>query len=119
MIFDLSGAIATLGTGTYVVTRRVAAAPVGGRRAAPATSTISILASVQPATGLVVSRLPEGKRNREAMTLFTVTELKTAQDGNEPDLIVVDGGIFEVESVERWANAGNFYEVVLTRVPAT
>lgn len=119
MLFDLSNAITTLASGTYAVTRRSGSSYSAGRLVVGTGTAISIIASVQPATGLVVRRLPEGKRNREAMTLWTKTELKTAQAAQLCDLIVIDGGTFEVESVQRWAALGNFYECVVLRLDET
>lgn len=118
---DLSGAILMLSSGTYDAFRRVPEIPeyVRGVRQPSVTTTFTITASVQPASGLVVSRLPEGKRNRETMVVYTTVELVTAQLSNEPDLIHIDGGSFEVESCQRWDKLGNYWEAVVTRVPGT
>lgn len=117
--FDLSGAILMLSSGNYNVVRREPPVYVSGRRQAPAQTTIPIIASVQPASGFVVERLPEGKRDRETIMLFTRTRLQTANPNEEADLVYVDDGIFEVEACRRWNRLGNFYECVLTRRPAT
>lgn len=116
---DMSDAIVLTATNSYTVTRRTAAAPVGGIRVAPTTTTLTILASAQPASGQVIQRLPEGKRDRETMVLYTKTQLLVLDATHEPDLVAVDGGTFEVDSCKRWAAAGNFYEAVITRAPGT
>lgn len=119
MYFNLAPAVLAMSSGTYTVTRRSGPSYSAGRRVAPTGSSITIVASVQPASGLVVRRLPEGKRNREAMSVFAQTELKSAQAAQEPDLIAIDGGSFEVESVSRWNKLGNYYEAVVLRVDGT
>lgn len=118
-IEDLCDVVDLLASGTYVVRRRSPPAFVGGRKIPPTESAFSITASIQPASGQVVLRLPEGKRNREAMTVFCCVQLKTGELGQEPDLVAIDGGSFEVESVKRWAALGNYYEAIVTRRPGT
>lgn len=116
---DLCDVVDMLASGTYTVTRRAPPAFVRGRRAPPLQAVFTTLASVQPAGGQAVQRLPEGKRNRETMIMFCCVQLKTAETGQEPDLVAIDGGSFEVESVERWAALGNYYRAVVTRRPGT
>lgn len=120
-MIDLSGAVLMMNSGTYAGTRRTPQTPayVGGVLQPFLEDTLEIVASFQPASGLTVDRLPEGKRNRETMEGYTMVELKSAETGGVPDLIYIDGGTFEVESVRRWDKLGNYWEVVLTRVPAT
>jgi hypothetical protein len=113
MIEDMSDAVALLTSGTYTVTHRTASAYTDGRRTAPTTSTESITASVQPASGRDIQRLPEGKRDRETIVIFTATQLKVGLAGaQEADLISVNGSSFEVTTVEPWAALGNFYRCV-------
>ncbi len=116
---DLSGAVLMLASGNYNVVRREPPVYVSGRRQEPAHTTIPIIASVQPASGFVVERLPEGKRDRETIMLYTRTRLQTANTVEEADFVYIDGGTFEVETVQRWNRLGNFYECVLTRRPGT
>ncbi len=115
---DMSDAILLCSSGDYDVFRRSPIEYVAGRRATPAVTAIPITASVQPASGQVVQRLPEGKRDRETMVVYTQVELKIAGADQECDLIRVDSAMFEVESCQRWAKLGNFYECVITRKPA-
>jgi hypothetical protein len=116
---DMSDVIEMLASGTYTVTRRSPPAFLAGRRQPPIEAVFTTIGSVQPASGQVVDRLPEGKRNHEAMTMWCQVQLKTAEAGQEPDVVAIDGASFEVESCKRWAALGNYYEAVLTRRPGT
>ena len=116
--FDMSDAIACLASGCYTVTRSSTTTVVNGRRAAPATSTFEIVASIQPATGRDMKRLPEGIRTTEIMTVFTSTELFQAlpESAREADRVAIDGGSFEMQVVERWAALGNYWRCVVARI---
>lgn len=116
---DLCDVIDLLASGVYTVTRRSPPAYSGGRRLPPLQAVFTTRGSVQPASGLEIKRLPGGKSNRETMVIFSCIELKTAELGQEPDQIAIDGGVFEVESVQRWAALGNYYRAIVTRRPGT
>lgn len=120
LVGDLSDVIELLASGCYVVTRRGVTTRVAGRRVAPVSTTFEIVASVQPASGRDIARLPEGQRSSEVMTIFTKTELRPAQPelGTEPDRVAIDGGVFEVASVQRWNKLGNFFKATAVRVLA-
>ena len=117
---DMADVIALLASGTYTVTRPGPTGLASGRRVAGVTTSFSIVASVQPASGRQMDRLPEGLREREGMTLWTTTDLRTAQvaSGIEADLVSIDGSTFEVVAIDRWASLGNYYRATVTRVPA-
>lgn len=116
---DLSDAVALLSTGSYVVTRRGPSGYSDGIRVPPDTEALTIVASVQPLSGQEVRRMAEGKRDREAMAVYTATELRGSGSAFEPDLIAIDGAVFEVDKVERWAAAGNYYRAVVLRKAGT
>lgn len=78
-------------------------------------STFSILACAQPLNGRDLMRLPEGMREREAMALWTRTELRGKLADNDPDSVVIDGDTYEVTTVKRWANLGNYYRAVVVK----
>lgn len=118
-LVDLSGAIDVNKSGTYTVTRYDGTEYDGGRELEPGTSTLEITASVQPATGQDLKRLPEGQRDEEALMLFTAVELRGGSGGRRPDTVLIDGGTFQVANVQRWQPLGNFYEVLLTRQAGT
>ena len=106
---DLAGLIADFATGSYTVTRRAAATTDGhGRNVAGATSSISIVAAVAPASGRDLLRLPEGRRANETRMVLTATALLVGGQGaaNEADLISIDGASWEVQHVEVWRQPG-------------
>lgn len=88
--------------GAYTVTRRAAGTYPGGVATPGTPSTITIEAAVQPLAGRDLKRLPEGRRAEEARTVFTVTELLVGGENqpHEADLISIDGGLYEVSSVQ-------------------
>jgi hypothetical protein len=114
-LMDLSSVILSLSSGTYVVTRRSASAYTNGLLDAPTTSTFSATGSMQPASGRDLQRLEEGMRTREARVFWTPTLLQTAETGG-PDTIAADGDTWEVSNVERWAELGQYWKVILLKV---
>ena len=117
MIADLADVIALCASGTYSVTRRAAPTVVNGYAVPGATSTLSITASVQPAPGRALDLLPEGYRNRGGLLCFTATVLRTAQAGQVPDLVTVDGVQHEAVQIAGWEALGNYQAVMLVRLP--
>lgn len=99
----LRGAIASLSTGTYTVTRRAPDTRVQGRTVEGSESTFSIVASVQPVSGRELRDLPEGERGDETIVIYTVTEVRS---GANPDEIEVDGSRFVIVKCERWKSFG-------------
>ena len=112
---DLSGVITSLATGTYTVTRCTAVAYTDGRLGAPTTSTFTITGCVQPLGGRELQRLPEGLREAELLQIFTPTELRTAAPGLLADSVAINGGNWEVQSVERWQELGAYWRAVVSR----
>lgn len=102
----LRGVIASLQTGTYTVTRRAAGAYVDGRYQPGATSTVEIVASVQPVTGRTLQDLPEGQRGEETRVVYTETEIRSHGPGIEPDRITLDGETWICIRSERWQGLG-------------
>lgn len=112
------------GPGTYVVTRRAAGAVVNGRYARGAvTSTFSITAVVQSATGM--QRIVPGKDMHahadgqtvdDTYELHTETPLLTRSASNEPDFVTIEGADWVVMRVERWEMTGDvFYRAIVAR----
>lgn len=117
-IMDLSPTVLDLASGTYTVTRYSGAGGYGsdGIFAAPATSTFTIEASVQPVRGRELQRLPEGLRSEEVRAIFTPTALRCAAPGQLPDRISIGGESWQVEVVEDWSDLGNYYRAVARKV---
>jgi hypothetical protein len=115
---SVAGAIRALKTGTYTVTRRTQVAPVLGRAQAPTTTTLSVDACIQPATGKQLQRLPEGLRHAEVIAIWTETELKTAAQGTTqlPDLISYKSASYQVQDVKDYSDSGGFYEALAIKV---
>lgn len=109
---DLSAVIDALQTGTYTVTRPAASSYTAGVLDTPGTSTLTITACVQTATGRDLKRLPEGRRTDELKAVFTATQLHTQESGQGADLISIDGDMYEVQTVERWDTSGAYFKAL-------
>ncbi len=97
------------GAGTYVVTRRIKSAFVAGRAVPdPSPTMLQIIASVQPATGRDLLRLPEARRDNETRVVFTVTALQSGGQNAtyEADIVTLGGAPWEVQHVESWVQPG-------------
>lgn len=105
---DLSSLVDSFATGTYTVTRRTAAGYLRGVANPTTDETFAIRASVQPATGKDLLRLPEGRRADETRIIFTTTQLLIGDEGltTEADTVSIDGQNWEVQHVESWLQAG-------------
>lgn len=115
---DAFGLIADFATnGSYQVTRRPRGGYVNGVATVGATSTFMIQASVQPASGKDLERLPEGRRSLSTMVIFTTTKLVTGGQSspNDADLVLIEGAPWEIQHVEQWAQqgeTGTFYRCI-------
>src|ERR1700742_262514 len=96
-----------LTNGNYQVTRRVACSFVKGIAQPSTGRLITIQASVQPATGKDLLRLPEGRRSNQTRVVFTTTQLYTGDQADvyAADLISIDGDPWEIQHVEEWLQA--------------
>ncbi len=113
---DAGDVIASLDTGSYTVTRRARATfDSHGRAQAGGTSTLTIDASVQPASGRDLLRLPEGRRATETRVVYTPTALIVGGEGaaNEADLIAIDGRTWEVQLAESWPGAMGYCRAIV------
>ena len=82
------------------VTRRAAGAFSDGVWQEGTETELLILASVQPLRPDEMDSLPEGRRDRQAVKIYTSTELFTVRGKDtSPDLVVWRGDTFEVISV--------------------
>lgn len=71
---------------------------------AGAASTVTIQASVQPASAEDIQRMPEGQRQTGAVKLFTNDALLTAKETQAADVVILPEGEYEVSVAEDWAN---------------
>lgn len=106
--------IASFATGTYTVTRR-GPTTVGadGRVDLASSSTLSILASVQPLGGRDLERLPEGLRVGERRKMYTGTVLKVS---DTPDVVAIDGADWEVETCLDYQVLGAYSKYLIRKV---
>jgi hypothetical protein len=104
---DAADLIDSFLTGSYTVTRRATAIMVDGIGEQQPASTLSIDASVQPASGRDLQRLPEGRRTIETRIVFTITELFAGGQGvqYEADQVEIDGDQWEVQQVQPWRSS--------------
>ena len=65
-----------------------------------------IYCSVQPVSGSEMLLLPENKREKEIIKLYTSTELYSVEKGNpiNSDLVIIGGDEYEVFKVIAWNN---------------
>lgn len=118
---DTAGLILSFATGTtglYTVTRRQVGVFLRGIAQPTTDVTFTITASIQPASGKDMLRLPEGRRANETRTLFTATQLYTGDQGSgyEADLVEVDGDLWELVTVSdwlHWAGLPGFYRCLI------
>ena len=91
------------------VTRYAAGSYSNGNYVNGATSTFSIIMSVQPINGRELIYLPEGQRTRQFLTGYTETLLQTANQeaGTKADVVAYNGRNYEVQRVEYWESTGN------------
>lgn len=96
--------IQSMGGKTFPVRRYSAGAYVNGMWQETLTLS-SVFGSAQPLTGLEIVRIPEGDRERERLKIYSADELRASKSGvGRADEVVIEGDIFQVERVERWAN---------------
>lgn len=79
-----------------------------------------IKASVQATDAEIMQTLPEGVRTKESYTLFTDSELSTADItvGKSADVVIIDGSRYQVIKVTKMSNLDfctKHYEVVVVR----
>jgi hypothetical protein len=113
---DLSDVVDSMITDSYVVTRQTPSVYVDGRLQDATDTLLTITASVQPAQGRDLQRLPEGSRTMEVLSIYTSSELLTQGASQAPDLIAVNGYAYEVQTVEQWVGAGNYYKALALKV---
>lgn len=118
-VMDLSDVVLALATGTYTVTRASGVGTyVDGVFVPASTSTVDVVAGVYPLTGRELQRLPEGLRTKELRQVFTVDPLLVSAPEQRPDVVSIQGATWQVETVEDWEPAGNFYRNIVSKEPA-
>lgn len=104
-------AITNLGNFTCSGVHRTEAARVAGRTVASVDTAFSFFASVQPAMGKDLKRLPQGRDAEDLIVIYTKSVLTIGGPGTGklPDLVSVDGSTYELQHVEHWKAFGSEY----------
>jgi len=88
---------------TYTRERYLSGAYVDGRWIAGvlADSIIDVKASIQPVRDRELQYLPEGRRNKEAIVIYTASEVRTENEGDNlpPDIVLARGKSYQVARV--------------------
>jgi len=121
----LVGAIASLSTGTYTITRTAAGTLVEGKHVDGASSTFSAVSVVVPNAGQVAIKPPEGIRIEDTRLVYTTEQLRAVGDGIDRDEVGINeqtnapgAGRFVVVSVMPYPAFGdNFVVAVAARQP--
>lgn len=121
---SLIESILDLQTDTLTVTRRVTGSINSDGVWTPgASSTLTIIANVQPATGMqrVVGGRDmrsdeQGQHTDDVRICYTETLLHTRDTTNEPDQIAYEGGTWTIVRVEKWQLEDEiYYRALMTR----
>lgn len=110
-----------IGSANYVVTRANADGAYdqtpgnGGKFIPGASTTITINASIQPATPDDILTLPEGDRTKESFRFYSYPELKNIDVSRlrEGDVVPYRAANYRVASVEHWPN---YSKAIIVRV---
>lgn len=120
-LFDMGADLLALATDT-VERQRLSGAghDSHGRATTPTVASTPGLASVQPASGRDLQRLPEGERSGEVLAVWTTLELRTADaaTGVLADRLAFRGRVFEVVHVDAWQEAGGYVKALVMAVSA-
>lgn len=120
----LNESIDSLATGDYLVTRTLLGAFTDGVYASGSTSTLTINAVVESATGLQrvtggfeMRADEQGIRANDIRVIYTRTQLHTRDSVYENDHITIDGALFTVFRCEPWDLTGEIhYRALASRV---
>lgn len=110
---DMSDVVNSMITDSYAVTRTTPSTYDSDGRLVPGVEAVlTITASIQPASGRDLQRLPEGLRTFETRVIYTTTELFTQGPNQAPDIVAVEGFAYEVQMVEQWGNVGSYFKAI-------
>ncbi len=96
---------------TYAVTRFAAGSRANGIYTPGATSSVSVLMTVQPASPKEIQVLPEGLRNREIVRCHATTEIRAASRsaGTAGDRFTHNGEVYEFIQVSSRSADGGYW----------
>lgn len=102
---DISSLVSSFATaGSYVVTRTPRGTTDRGKISRGPAASFTITASVSPAMGDDLKRLPEGRRSAESRCIYSTVLPQLGGQGllYEADVVTIDGVNWEVEQVQTW-----------------
>lgn len=106
-------AIDRLGSERFLVQQRAGAYVAGVWQETVQQPAVEAAGVVVPARGADMQRLPEGRRQAEAIRVLTRSSLRLAQGPQQADQVTYRGVRYEVEHVQRWS--GVFVDAVCVR----
>lgn len=116
---DVSELMSDADMGPQAITLRrptVVQSPEGDVTSTSADTTITAL--VQPATPQELQMLPEGSRNGNVVSVWSISEIRVSDGAtNESDVLIVAGAFFKVIKLEPWAGNGYFRAFAQGYVP--
>jgi len=79
-----------------------------------ASSTVRTESSIQPIRDREIQYLPEGKRNREAIVIYTALDIRTLDEGANlpPDIVEARGKDYEVARVWYHTTPWSHYKAI-------
>jgi hypothetical protein len=115
---DLSRTIERLGgSESFCVERRAKGQLVNGRHVRAEATTFNAEGAIQNSDADTIAMLPEGVRKDASITIWTTTQLRTAEDDvAEADRVTARGVVWEVHQVKTWEREGNFFRAVCVKV---
>ncbi len=91
---------------------------IAGRWAGPNAVTASVTASVQPAEGQIKQLLPEGLREKDAIEVWSLSEVRplNRDEGELPSRVRWNGNTYQVDVLEDWYKLGRYWFALCTKV---
>ncbi len=80
--------------------------------------TFEACGSIQTMTDEDLQKLPEGRRLRGGIKIYTTSELLTANvdEKRQPDVVLWDGARWQVEKIDDWNHYAGYYKVLAVRM---
>jgi hypothetical protein len=108
-----------VGKVSLTLTRYNAGSYINGLWVNGSTTTPVIQANVQPLKGEEILDLPEGQRDKKAITLYTASLIKAPDESAQTrgDVFTFDGDTYEVKVVRKWSmGVRDHYQALACRV---
>lgn len=113
-MIDLSGAVLSLMTGTYTVTRRTASDyGADGKVLPPDETTFTVQGSLQPISGRKMQMAPEGHQNNELRSFWTTEALHTVESPYGADTVTDGVDVYKVIECHAWDTQGKYWQTTL------